>query len=328
MNFRTQVELPEKEVKIDHSDRIMLLGSCFVENIGKLLMENKFRCKVNPLGILYNPISIAETMQQVLNRKVYEEKDLFQAGGMWHSWMHHGDFSSHSLEDCLKRINGSVTMVVETLPETDWLVVTWGTAYVYYLQDTHAVVANCHKQPEKLFVRERLKVSEIVEAWKRLLMDLRALNPHLKVLFTVSPIRHAKDGMHGNQLSKSTLLLAIDELCATCSDCFYFPSYEIIMDELRDYRFYADDMIHPSAKAVEYIWDCFNRTYFSKETKCIIKEWEEVKKALEHKPFNPNSEAYQKFLSQIVLKITQIKEKFPYLEVQKELELCESRLKM
>ena len=328
MNFRTQVELPEKEVKICHAERIMLWGSCFVENIGKLLLENKFRCVVNPLGILYNPISIAESLQQVLAKKVYEEKDLFQSGGMWHSWMHHSDFSSSSLGNCLKRINGNMSMTAETLSDTDWLVVTWGTAYVYYLQQTRSIVGNCHKQSEKLFVRKRLEVDEIVEVWKRLLGDLKIFRPQLKVLFTVSPIRHAKDGMHGNQLSKSVLLLAIDELCKTCFDCYYFPSYEIVMDELRDYRFYADDMLHPSTKTVEYIWECFCRCYFSKETIGIIKEWEDIKKAVEHKPFAPESDAYQKFLSQIVLKISQIKEKFPYLEVQKELELCESRLKI
>ena len=328
MNFRTQVELLEKEVKIAHSERMLLLGSCFAENIGKLLSGNKFRCEVNPLGILYNPLSIAKSLRQVLMECVYEEKDLFQAGGVWHSWMHHSDFSSCSLDECLKKINGGMKKVADSLPDTDWLVVTWGTAYVYFLRQTQEVVGNCHKQSEKLFVRQRLDVSEIVEVWKSLLDDLKTVNPRLKVLFTVSPIRHAKDGMHGNQLSKSTLLLAVDELCATCPDCHYFPSYEIMMDELRDYRFYADDMLHPSTKAVEYIWECFCRCYFSKETMGVMKEWEEIKKGLEHKPFDPESESYRKFLSQIVLKIAQIKEKFPYLEVQKELELCESLLKI
>jgi hypothetical protein len=328
MNFRTLVELPEKEVKIGHSERIMLWGSCFVENIGRRMTENKFRCNVNPLGILYNPISIASSLQQVLEGKVYGETDLFQASGMWHSWMHHSDFSASTSEECLKRINDGISTVAESLSHTDWLVVTWGTAYVYTLRQTGTVVGNCHKQPDKLFSRRKLNVAEIVEAWKQLITDLRSLNSHLKLLFTVSPIRHAKDGMHGNQLSKSTLLLAISELCDACFDCYYFPSYEIMMDELRDYRFYADDMLHPSAKAVEYIWECFCRCYFSKETMGIIKEWEGIKKALDHKPFDPDSEAYRKFLSQIVLKIAQVKEKFPYLEVQKEIELCESRLKI
>ena len=282
MNFRTQVELPEKEVKICHSERIMLWGSCFVENIGKLLQENKFRCVVNPLGILYNPISIAESLQQVLAKKVYEEKDLFQSGGMWHSWMHHSDFSSSSLGNCLKRINGNMSMTAETLSDTDWLVVTWGTAYVYYLQQTRSIVGNCHKQSEKLFVRKRLEVDEIVEVWKRLLGDLRTFRPQLKVLFTVSPIRHAKDGMHGNQLSKSVLLLAIDELCKTCSDCYYFPSYEIMMDELRDYRFYAEDMVHPSSLAVKYIFEKFRQSHISSEAVKQMQENLRLTKAENH----------------------------------------------
>ena len=328
MNFRTQVELPLKEVKMAHSERMTLWGSCFVENIGKLLVENKFRCEVNPLGILYNPISIAKSLQQVLVKKVYREEDLFHSNGTWHSWMHHSDFSSCSLDVCLEKINEGMMKATDVLSSADWLVVTWGTAYVYFSRNTQEVVGNCHKQPEKLFVRKRLDVTEIVNTWKSLLDDLRALNPRLKVLFTVSPIRHAKDGMHGNQLSKSTLLLAVDELCRSCSDCYYFPSYEIVMDELRDYRFYADDMLHPSAKAVEYIWECFCHCYFTQETMEVMKECEGIKNALNHKPFDPKSEAYRKFLSQIVLKITQIKEKFPYLEVQKEMELCESRLKM
>ena len=328
MNFRTQVELPEKEMNIRHSERIALFGSCFAENIGKLLTENTFRCDVNPFGILYNPMSIAEALRQVLAKKEYGEADLFYAGGEWHSWLHHSDFSSDALDDCLAGINGRIRTLSDALPETDWMVVTWGTAYVYSLQATRQVVGNCHKQPDKLFFRRRLRVDEIVDTWKALLAALKEVNPKLKVLFTVSPIRHAKDGMHGNQLSKSTLLLAIDALCSDCPDCHYFPSYEIVMDELRDYRFYADDMLHVSGKAVEYIWSCFARCYFDKETRQVMDAWEEIRKGLEHKPFNPDSTAYRTFLSQIVLKIAQLKEKFPYLEAQKEMELCESRLKI
>lgn len=327
MNFRTQVELPEKKVEIRHSERILLLGSCFVENIGNLLFENKFRCDMNPFGVLYNPLSIVKALGQILERKRYGERDLFYASGKWHSWMHHGNFSDVSVTDCLSRINERITKTAELLPETDWLIVTFGTAYVYYLNENQEVVGNCHKQPDKLFSRNMLDVGKIVSAWQPLLAQLKFVNPNLKVLFTVSPIRHAKDGMHGNQLSKSTLLLAVDELCKEHADCYYFPSYEIMMDELRDYRFYADDMLHPSNLAVSYIWECFSRSFFGIETKRIMEEWKNIRKGLAHKPFNPNSEAYRTFLSQIVLKIVQIKEKFPYLEVQKELELCESRLK-
>lgn len=328
MNFRTQVELPERETEIRHSEQIMLFGSCFAENIGNLLKENKFRCDVNPLGVLYNPLSIANALNQILEGKEYEEEDLFFSGGLWHSWMHHSDFSAPSQEEALALMNFRLAKAKENLAKADWLVMTWGTAYVYIHQEMQKVVGNCHKQPDKTFRRLMLNAVAFVEECRGVLKKCREVNPNLKVLFTVSPIRHAKDGMHGNQLSKATLLLAIDEICRTCPDCFYFPSYEIIMDELRDYRFYADDMIHLSSKSVEYIWECFSRCYFSKETQAVMKEWMEIKKAIDHKPFRPDSDAYRAFLSQIVLKIMQMKEKFPYLEVQKEIELCESRLKL
>ena len=328
MNFRTQVELPEKETEIRHSEQIMLFGSCFAENIGNLLKENKFRCDVNPFGVLYNPLSIANALNQILEGKEYEEEDLFFSGGLWHSWMHHSDFSAPSQEEALALMNFRLAKAKENLAKADWLVMTWGTAYVYIHQEMQKVVGNCHKQPDKTFRRLMLNAEAFVEECRGVLKKCREVNPNLKVLFTVSPIRHANDGMHGNQLSKATLLLAIDEICRTCPNCFYFPSYEIIMDELRDYRFYADDMIHLSSKSVEYIWECFSRCYFSKETQAVMKEWMEIKKAIDHKPFRPDSDAYRAFLSQIVLKIMQMKEKFPYLEVQKEIELCESRLKL
>jgi hypothetical protein len=277
---------------------------------------------------LYNPLSIANALNQILEGKEYREEDLFFSGGLWHSWMHHSDFSAPSQEEALALVNSRLAKAKENLAKADWLVMTWGTAYVYIHQEMQKVVGNCHKQPDKTFRRLMLNAEAFVEECRGVLKKCREVNPNLKVLFTVSPIRHAKDGMHGNQLSKATLLLAIDEICRTCPNCFYFPSYEIIMDELRDYRFYADDMIHLSSKAVEYIWECFCQCYFSKETQAVMKEWAEVKRALDHKPFRPNSAAYRDFLSQIVLKIMQMKEKFPYLEVQKEIELCESRLKM
>ena len=327
MNFRTQVELPERQTEIRHSEQIMLFGSCFAENIGNLLLENKFRCDVNPFGILYNPLSIAEALAQLMEGKMYTESDLFQANGLWHSWMHHGDFSASTSRECLERINARLSKASEALASTDWLMVTFGTSYVYLHREAKFVVGNCHKMPEKTFERSMPNVSAFVEKWQGVLEKLRRVNPKLKVLFTVSPIRHAKDGMHGNQLSKATLLLAVDEICRTCPDCHYFPSYEIVMDELRDYRFYADDMLHPSAKAVEYIWECFCRCYFSDETQAVMKEWADIRRGISHRPFNPHSEAYREFLSQIVLKIARIKEKLPYLEVQNEKELCESRLK-
>ena len=204
MTFRTQVELPEKETEIRHSEKIMLFGSCFAENIGKLLAENKFRCDVNPFGILYNPMSIASALHQLMEKDVYEAKDLFLAHGRWHSWMHHSDFSSSSQEETLAKANFRFAKAKNKIAKANWLMVTFGTAYVYIHKETQEVVGNCHKMPERMFTRSMLDVKTIVDEWQDVLKKCRAVNPNLKVLFTVSPIRHAKDGMHGNQLCSNS----------------------------------------------------------------------------------------------------------------------------
>lgn len=326
MDFRTQVELPKKELDIAHDSKILLLGSCFAENIGTRLLENKFRCDINPFGILYNPMSILAALQQITAGTEYSGKELFAYQGQWHSFMHHGSFSDVSREVCLENVNSRLRQASKDLNSLDYLFVTLGTAYVYRLKENGMIVSNCHKLPEKSFERRMLKVEEVVNEYTSYLNSLLKRNPGVKVLFTVSPIRHVKDGMHGNQLSKATLLLVIDALRVNFPEhVFYFPSYELMMDELRDYRFYADDMLHPSVVAVDYLWECFSSSYFSKNTLDILVEWGEIKKALNHKPFRPDSEQYIKFLSQIVLRIKRLKEKCPYLDVEKEIKLCHIR---
>lgn len=327
MDFRTKVELPLGQVSIGHADRIMLWGSCFAENIGKRLTDNKFSCDVNPFGVLYNPLSIAEALYELQEGKLYTAGQLMEHQGTWFSLMHHSAFSSRSQEDCLSRINKRLQEGSVRLQEMDWLLFTWGTSRVYIWKEDGRIVGNCHKLPDRCFTRRLLSVEEIVSTYLKLLEALHRQNPRLKVLFTVSPIRHAKDGMHGNQLNKAVLLLAVEELCTRLPYCHYFPSYEILMDELRDYRFYADDMLHPSPVAVDYIWECFCETYFSAATRKIMQDWEKIRKGLEHRPFDSQADAYQRFLSQILLKIEVLKEKFPYLDVQNEIELCQARLK-
>lgn len=323
MDFRTQVELPKKELDIAHSSRILLLGSCFAENIGNRLLENKFDCDVNPFGILYNPMSILAVLKQISGGKEYLGEELFSYQGQWHSFMHHGSFSNASKKACLEGINSRLQCASDRFKSLNYLFITFGTAYVYTLKETGMIVSNCHKLPEKNFERKRLSVGEAVKEYTLYLNSLLKQNSQLKILFTVSPIRHVKDGMHGNQLSKATLLLIIDALKVNFPEhVFYFPSYELMMDELRDYRFYADDMLHPSEVAVDYLWECFSSSYFSKKTLDILSEWGEIKKALNHKPFRPDSEQYIKFLSQIVLRIKRLKEKCPYLDVEKEIKLC------
>lgn len=324
MEFRTPVEWHGESEEIKYSDHVLLMGSCFAENVGGLLLENKFSCDVNPFGILYNPLSIAKALRQMLDGKVYTMDDLFDSGGQWHSWMHHSSFSSIDADECLNRINSRLEKAASALPRTSWLIMTWGTAFVY--EKDSEVVGNCHKQPDRLFTRRLLDVDTICGEWNDTLREAKQRFPGLKVMLSVSPIRHLKDGLHGNQISKSVLLLAIDRLCRELDFCHYFPSYEIVMDELRDYRFYAEDMLHPSPLAVKYIWECFCSTYMSKDTQRVMKEWADIQKGLAHRPFNPDSDAYRRFLSQIVLKIEELKEKFPYFEVQKELEQCRTLL--
>ncbi|WP_321518157.1 GSCFA domain-containing protein [uncultured Bacteroides sp.] len=323
MEFRTLVELPKKELAITYSDKILLLGSCFAQNIGNLLVTNKFNCTVNPFGVLYNPLSIANGLHCLDSKRTFAEKDLFEYKGLYHSFMHHGSFSASSQYECLENINSCLEPAVRQFPELNYLLITFGTAYVYDYKQTGTAVANCHKLPESAFNRRLLSVEQIMDVYIPLIDGMLKNNHNLKLLFSVSPIRHVKDGMHGNQLSKAILLLAIDALKEHFPQhVFYFPSYELVVDELRDYRFYADDMLHPSAVAVTYLWESFGNCYFSKETKQIMKEWGVISKALQHKPFHPGSEQHKLFLSQIVLKINQLKEKCPFLDVEKEIELC------
>ena len=327
MDFRTQIELPVGLPPITHAGQILMMGSCFVQNIGNFLKDAKFQLDLNPFGILYNPSSLSAVLIEILKRKVYKKGDLFFHNDLWHSPMHHGLFSGPTLESTLQNINIRLLQVHQAMQKSDWLMLTFGTAYVYEQKETGKVVSNCHKLPENKFNRRLLSVEEIVEDYTALITEMSARNPELKWLFTVSPIRHIRDGMHANQLSKSTLLLAIDRLQQLFPErVFYFPSYEIILDELRDYRFYADDMLHPSPLAIRYLWERFSETFFSSETKQVIVAVQDIRRDLAHKPFHPESEAYQRFLGQIVLKIERLIGKYPYLDFQKETELCHMRL--
>lgn len=321
MEFRTKTDITAWNYRLRHSDKLLVMGSCFAEHIGGRLEQMKFRTMVNPYGVLYNPLSIAEGLKRLIEHRLFTEEDLheFPDGG-WNTWLHHSRYSHPDKATALSTINDSIETASRQLAEADVLILTLGTAWVYRLQDTNEVVGNCHKVPARRFVRQRLQVREIAEALATILRRTCEINPKLRVLFTVSPVRHLKDGLHGNQLSKSTLLLAIDELCRMFPEqCHYFPAYEIVMDELRDYRFYADDMAHPSSQAVEYVWKCFVEHYIDSEAQLFVQQWEKVIRALEHRPFQPKSEQYKRFFEQTMSKIKEMKERYPYLDIEKEL---------
>lgn len=328
MNFYTAISFSKPAFQFSYSDAIMLLGSCFVENMGSRMERYKFKMDVNPFGTLYNPLSIASSLDRLLDPKEYGVEDLFMIDGVYHSFDHHSRFSATTSEETLNLINQRLQKSAHFLAQCNRLIVTFGTAWVYRLRETGEVVANCHKRPEREFSRERLNSDQIIAIWTSLIEKLVKKNPDIRLLFTVSPIRHWKDGAHGNQLSKATLLLAIDELCRLFpKHCDYFLAYELLLDELRDYRFYADDMIHPSELAINYIWNQFVEHRITQQSREVMKICEEIQKAVEHRPFNPNSEAYQQFIFQTLLKMNRLSDKFPYFDFSKEKEYLNSKLK-
>lgn len=328
MSFFTEIKIQEFPWKMDYSRKMMMMGSCFSENIGQKMLDQKFTIDMNPFGIIYNPVSIANSLKILLENRVFTESDLFYDRGTWNSFWHHSRFSDTESQTALEKINSRIAFSHDFLRTADFLVITFGTAWVYELKKTGQVVSNCHKVPASEFMRFRLGVYQILEVYRELLEEIWKFNPNLKVVFTVSPIRHWKDGAVENQVSKATLLLAIDGLIKGFGDasCRYFPAYEIMMDELRDYRFYAEDMLHLSPVAVEHIFDRFSKTMIDSESKKLTNEIEKIKKALMHRPVNPTSDEYKHFLFYNLNEINKLTINFPYLNFTNEIKYLEKEL--
>jgi hypothetical protein len=328
MSFFTEIQIPEFSDQMDYSKSMMLFGSCFSENIGQKLLDLKFDVDMNPFGILYNPESIANSLRILLEKRIFTENDLFQDQGLWNSFYHHSRFSDVDRDVALEKINNRISTSREFLKKADFLVITFGTAWVYELRKTGQVVSNCHKIPAAEFKRFRLGVFEITNVYRELLEQIWKLNPGLKVIFTVSPIRHWKDGAVENQLSKASLLLAIDQLIKGFGNqvCAYFPSYELMMDELRDYRFYAEDMLHISPVAIDYIFERFSKVMISKESIGISQKVLKVRKAFEHRPVNPTTAEFKEFIRQNLLQISQLTSQFPNLNFSQEQTYFEANL--
>lgn len=301
MKFRTEIHIPQSKFLISHHDKIMMIGSCFAENVSQRMLESGFNVHVNPFGILYNPVSIANALSDILYKNEYTVHDLFESNGLYQSFSHHGKFSGVNKEEVLLGMNKELLSSKESLRQAQYLIITFGTARVYRLNNGR-VVANCHKLPDYYFSHDLLSLNEIVQQWHQTIQQVRNYNPQIKILFTVSPIRHWKDGAMENQISKSTLFLSIHEMRKWLENIYYFPAYELMMDDLRDYRFYAEDMLHPNTQAVEYIWEKFGQTYFSDATRLLIKEWASLQRSINHRPFNPDSEEYKAFYKKAVEK--------------------------
>lgn len=302
MKWSTHIPIKEDKGYLKHDSPMLFIGSCFADNIGTYLQKAKFAIELNPYGTLYNPESIAMAIERLISGEEYTTEELQRSGDIWYSYHHHGKFSTTSAATTLQGINQSFKRCSTMMKRCERLIVTFGTAYVYRLKSNGKTVANCHKQPSTLFTRTRLQVEEIVACWEKILSQLASHAPQCQVLFTVSPIRHMSDGAHDNQLSKSTLLLAIDELCQRHGNqCSYFPAYEIVLDELRDYRFYDEDMVHPSSQAVSYIYERLSDTYFTEETRSLAERCLKIDRSLHHRPINgTDNEAYRSFARKLV----------------------------
>jgi hypothetical protein len=313
--FQTFVEIPKYSWQTGYSQKIIFMGSCFTENVGNRMETLKYDVDINPFGILYNPVSVAGGLRILLQHKEFRSEDLIFANGLWHSFSHHGRFSSANENEALELINSRIKSSADFLKNAGFLFITFGTAWIYKFKKTGQPVSNCHKIPAKEFERIRLNVDEIVDDYRELLTEIRKINPSLKVVFTVSPIRHWKDGAIENQRSKAVLLLAIDELINESGDdfCAYFPSYEIVMDELRDYRFYAEDMIHISDVAVEHIWEKFQSAMIDKESQQVAARVQKIVKAAGHKPIHKNTPEYNQFMLQMKNQIAEMESKYKHL---------------
>ena len=315
--FRTEIKKQKTEISISHKDNIMLIGSCFVENIGKKLTEYKFSTDVNPFGILFNPISIAQCLNSLTDSFLFEENDLHFYNNEWVSFFHHGKFSHPDKEKCMETINKKLIESRFFLKKTDFLVLTLGSTVVYNYNGK--IVANCHKIPQKEFQKQTLTNQDIVFALMSSIDKIRTINKDICLIFTVSPVRYIKESMMENALSKAQLLVAIHELINSLPNSYYFPAFEIMLDDLRDYRFYAEDMIHPSLIAIDYIWNNFSHTFFTEQTLNLNSKIKDINSALNHRMKYPHSDQSRRFKEIQIKKIEQLHTLFPYLSFDKEL---------
>ena len=316
MKLITEVALPDYPFSLDHKLPTLLMGSCFTENIGRQLQRYRFPVCINPFGVTYNPLSVQKNLDALMKKDAYGEEDLDLHNELWYSFDHYTGFSSPDKEEALAKINRSFTMAKEILANAGILILTWGTSWVYRYKKTGQVVCNCHKIPAKEFTRIQLGTDEIIEAYDSLLPQLFQFNKDLRIIHTISPVRHWKDGAHGNQLSKAALLLAGDELQNRFPDrLFYFPSYEIVMDELRDYRFYTGDMLHTNQQATTYIWEKFRQVLISESSAAIMRDLEPILKMMEHRPMNTGSMALRNMENQLQEKIHKFKTRHPEIDL-------------
>jgi hypothetical protein len=311
MQFTTKIPIEKHQNPITYESKVMALGSCFAENMSEKLEYFKFQNTVNPFGIIFNSVSIEKLVNRIVNKIEFTEMDIFFHNDLWHCYEVHSKLSNPNKEKFLKELNLLIFQSFNSLIQTSHIIITYGTSWVYKNIESNEIVANCHKVPQKQFTKEILSIENIEKSIQNTIALIQKVNPNCNFIFTVSPVRHIKDGFVDNTLSKSNLISAIHNSQFTTHN--YFPSYEIMMDELRDYRFYASDMLHPNQTAIDYIWERFSENYISDESQKVIEEVDSIQKSLLHRSFNPNSESHQKFLENLQQKINTLALKFPHI---------------
>lgn len=314
MQFRTKIPIPQSNFSIDYNSKIVSFGSCFAENMADKLDYFKFQNTCNPFGIIFNPISIEKIIHKAVNLELFTEKDIFYHNEHWHCFDVHSDLSNTNKVEFLSDLNQLLQSTKQQLQEATHIIITYGTSWVYRSTANNKIVANCHKVPQKKFSKEILSIETIENSIKNTIGLIQKINPEVNFIFTVSPVRHLKDGFVENQLSKAHLITVLHSSIFHLPTSSYFPSYEIMMDELRDYRFYAEDMLHPNQVAIDFIWGRFSQAQISSTIYPTMEEVCSIQKGLAHRPFNPSSESHQQFLSKLQDKMAKIKKQYPKIQ--------------
>jgi len=319
MQFFANINIKPLEPPITYKNKILLTGSCFTEHIGNFLLENKFDVLQNPNGILFDPVSVSSSLLSYIQYKKYTEEDLFYLNEAWHSWKHHSRFSDSDKTECLKHINESQQHANQFLKKADWLIITLGSSFTYKLVENSESVANCHKAPAQNFTKHLNTIEEIITAFDNVIHQLFHFNSRLKIIFTISPVRHLRDGVVDNNRSKARLVEAVHHLVNKFDRLYYFPAYELVIDILRDYRFYDIDLAHPNHAATHFVLEKFSEACFDQSTRDLMEEVKKIVIAKKHKPFNSQSSLHKKFLQQQLEKTKRILQMHPYLNFEEEI---------
>ncbi len=321
--FRTELIPKFSDPKINHNSPLLTIGSCFSDSIGNKLIENKFDALVNPFGTVYNPISIHETLKNTIRLLYPSSQSYLLQQGLFFNYHFHSKFAAANEDDLVRQLTTAIDSSHAFIMESKVLIITYGTSFVYERTDTNEIVANCHKVPGSRFNKRLLSVEEILLSFQSLHKDITENLSVEKIILTVSPVRHIKDTLELNSLSKSILRIACQHLVNQYSNVAYFPSFEIMMDDLRDYRFYKNDMIHPTDTAEDYMWEKFSKAYFNEPTLQFLKQWGEIKKAIAHRPIQADSPSHRNFLNETILRLEELK---PLADVEKEITQLKSQL--